>query len=257
MNSLVEKYSEIEDKRVVLLQSGGLDSNVCAAVLSKLGFEIHHLFVDYGQNTSNKERGFVSAIVEKYGGTLHTVSLKADWLLDNALAKGGINDWEAEGNFNTIEEGTYVPLRNAFLLSLAGSLADKLQIPYICAALDGYEDLDGNPLVGTTDKHPTFVKKVESALIEGSSMYHVNGHKFTILTPLMGSYKEDTIKLGEEYGADFSISWSCYNSEDKPCLKCSACKERARGFFYAGIKDPLLEKFGIEVPRNKIFDLSY
>ena len=68
-------------------------------------------------------------------------------------------------------------------------------------------------LVGTTDKHPTFVKKIEDALCEGSAFYHLDNKRFTILTPIMGCSKEDTIRLGQEYNADFSLSWSCYNSE--------------------------------------------
>ena len=257
MNTDIESYKNFEDKRVVLLQSGGLDSNVCAAILSKLGFEIHHLFVDYGQNTNKKELSYVKQIVKKYGGILHSVSLEADWLLSTDLSRGNVQDWEAEGNFNTIEAGTYVPHRNAILLNLAGSLAEQLKIPYICSALDGDETFDGEPLVGTTDKHPTFVKKIEDALCEGSAFYHLDNKRFTILTPIMGCSKEDTIRLGQEYNADFSLSWSCYNSEEKPCLHCSACKARAQGFFYAGIEDPLLKKFGLKIPTNKIFDLSY
>lgn len=241
MNSYIPDYEKFEDKRVVLLQSGGLDSNICASILNKCGFEIHHLFVNYGQNTALKEFHAVSKIVNCYGGTLHSCKLNAEWLNDVALAKGDIKDTDAEGQFNTIDTGVYVPLRNAFLLSLAGSLAEKLQIPYICAALDGLEDLDGYPCSGTTDKHPTFVKRMENALTEGSMLYHINDKSFTILTPLMGKYKDDIVRIGIEYGADMSLSWSCYNSQDKPCGVCSACVARKQGFDKAGIKDPLFE----------------
>ena len=253
MKSNVFEYEKIEDKRVVLLQSGGLDSNICAAILSHYGFEIHYLFVNYGQNTHEIELKTVKDVVNHYGGTLHCVDLKADWLMNNKLSKGNIDDWNAEGDFNTIDEGTYVPLRNMFLLSLAGSLAEELNIPYICAALDGAEDVDGIPQCGTTDKHPTFVKKLEEAIREGSSMHHLYSKDITIMTPLIGLFKSEIIKLGIEFNADLSKSWSCYNSFDKPCGKCSACKERAKGFYQAGVKDPLMLKYDISVPLNKIF----
>lgn len=241
MNSYIPDYEKFEDKRVVLLQSGGLDSNICASIFNHFGFEIHHLFVNYGQNTAKKELSTVNKVVNHYGGILHTVDLKADWLLDNSLAKGDVRDVEANGQYNTVFTGVYVPLRNAFLLSLAGSLSEQLEIPYISAALDGLEDFDGVPCSGTTDKHPTFVKSIEAAINEGSSMYHIKGKSFTILTPLMGKYKRDIVKVGKEYNADMSLSWSCYNSYDKPCGVCSACAERKKGFYEAGIKDPLFE----------------
>ena len=97
MNSYIPEYSQIEDKRIVLLQSGGLDSNICAAIFSSLGFEIHHLFVNHGQNTADRELETVKKLINHYGGTLHTVELKADWLEENTLAKGNVRDTEASG----------------------------------------------------------------------------------------------------------------------------------------------------------------
>lgn len=247
MNSNPVAYAEFEDKRVVLLQSGGLDSNVCAAIFKFWEFEIHHVFVDYGQNMAARERESFHKIVKHYGGTPHECKIELPWLKESTnLAGGEVNDFDSDGTFNTIESGVYVPMRNAVLISIASSLADSLGIKYICSALDGVEDVDGNPMGGTTDKHPMFAKKLESALSEGSSYKWVYGKEFELLTPVMAFTKEDTIKLGLEYEADFSISWSCYNSKKKPCCKCSACKARALGFKRAGIKDPLLEKFGID-----------
>lgn len=252
MNSNHNNYGSIFDKRVVLLQSGGLDSNICAAILKYHGFHIHHVFVDYGQNSVDREREMVERIVKRYGGTLYPCKIELPWLNKSNLVGGEVSDWESEGSLNTSETGVYVPMRNAILLSIASSLAESLEIPYICSALDGAQDVDGNPTGGTTDKHPDFVKKMEIALSEGSEMKHILKEKFEILTPLMDLYKNQIVKVGEQYGADMSLSWSCYNSTEVPCCKCSACKTRAQGFYYAGLKDPLLEKFGISIDPESI-----
>lgn len=229
---------EVEDKRVVLLQSGGLDSNVLASLFKDCGFEMHHIFVDYGQNMKDKELEYARKIVEYYGGTLSEVKLELPWLKDTTcLVDNVVNDSGACDSLNAIKHGTYVPLRNQMLLSIAGSYAEAYQIPFIACAFDGEEDEQGNPTGGTTDKHPTYVQAVVDSLNEGSAYKHVHGKEFTILTPVMGMYKEEIIALGTECNADFSISWSCYNKGDEPCHVCSACELRHLAFKNMGIED--------------------
>ena len=62
----INYYGKIEDKRVVLLQSGGLDSCVLASLFNHFGFEVHHLFVDYGFNSADRDLRNVKKIVKKY-----------------------------------------------------------------------------------------------------------------------------------------------------------------------------------------------
>lgn len=229
---------EVEDKRVVLLQSGGLDSNVLASLFKDCGFEMHHIFVDYGQNMKEKELEYARKIAEYYGGTLSEVKLELPWLKETTcLVDNVVNDSGAFDSLNAIEHGTYVPLRNQMLLSIAGSYAEAYQIPFIACAFDGDEDENGNPTGGTTDKHPKYVQAVVDSLNEGSAYKHVHGKEFTILTPVMGMYKEEIIALGVECNADFSISWSCYNKGEEPCHVCSACELRHEAFKNMGIED--------------------
>lgn len=229
---------EVEDKRVVLLQSGGLDSNVLASLFKDCGFEMHHIFVDYGQNMKEKELEYARKIAEYYGGTLSEVKLELPWLKETTcLVDNVVSDSGAFDSLNAIEHGTYVPLRNQMLLSIAGSYAEAYQIPFIACAFDGDEDENGNPTGGTTDKHPKYVQAVVDSLNEGSAYKHVHGKEFTILTPVMGMYKEEIIALGVECNADFSISWSCYNKGEEPCHVCSACELRHEAFKNMGIED--------------------
>lgn len=235
-------YEEIKDKRVVILQSGGLDSNVIASVFNYFGFEMHHIFVNYGQNMLEKEREYSKKIAEYYGGTYQEVTLDLPWLKDTTSLVGNVVDdtHVTESTFNTNLTGAYVPLRNQMLVSIAGSYAEAYEIPYIACAFDGAEDEDHIPTGGTTDKHPTFVKKLEDSLNEGSAFHHIKGEKFTILTPVMGLFKPEIIGLGLATESDMSISWSCYNKSDKPCGQCSACKVRAEAFSEVEMEDPSL-----------------
>ena len=116
-NYNINYYGSIKDKRVVLLQSGGLDSCVLASLFHRHGFEIHHLFVDYGFNSAERDLRNVRKIVNKYGGELHVVKLDMPWLKESTcLVNGGIVDdsEHATGVMNTYYAGTYVPLRNTF-----------------------------------------------------------------------------------------------------------------------------------------------
>lgn len=245
-NFNINYYGSIKDKRVVLLQSGGLDSCVLASLFHRFGFEIHHLFVDYGFNSAKRDLNNAKKIVEKYGGELHIVKLNMPWLKEATCLVGNkeIVDDTQFGNdaLNTYKSGTYVPMRNTFLISIASSLCESLKISYIATALDGVEDLiTHEPLGGTSDKHPTYVRKLEDAINEGSSEHFVKGTDIHILTPIMGFLKSDTINMGELLGTDFSLSNSCYSDSNEPCGVCSACVLRKEAFESVGIKDPLFE----------------
>lgn len=234
-------YENIKDKRVVLLQSGGLDSNIIASVFNYFGFKMHHIFINYGQNMLKKEREYSKKIADYYGGTYQEVTLDLPWLKSTTkLVNNTVSDKEAKGALNANLTGTYVPMRNHIMLSVASSYAEAYGIPYIACAFDGAEDENKKPIGGTTDKHPEFVRKIEESINEGSEMYHIDNKKFKILTPVMDLFKEEIIGLGLATEADMSLSWSCYNKSDKPCGQCSACVTRANAFKTLEIEDPAL-----------------
>ena len=244
-----ENIKFVGDKRVVLLQSGGLDSCYLACLLSKEGFQIHHLFIDYGQNAKKAELNKCKEIVDTYGGTLHTVTLDLPWLKENTVLcgqeVGSCENTEdvPDGEMGTVFFKTYVPMRNHMLLSIASSLAETLNIKYIASALDGDQTYYGIPICSSPDKHPSFVMAIENSLTEGSSSYHSRKVPFEIIAPLLGNSKESTIKNGLDIGCDFSHSTSCYNVNEngKPCGKCCACLDRAEHFKNLGLEDPALK----------------
>lgn len=243
MIDYAEELEQIKDKKkVVLLQSGGLDSCYLACLLSRNGFTIHHLFVDYGQNAKDQEFKKAKEIVNKYGGELHYATINLPWLKDSTLLAGHkVEEYDVEKTMGCVSAKTYVPMRNSILLSMASSLAESLDIKYIASALDGNEDYYGNPLTGAPDKHPTYVKTFENALSEGSSFRHCYNKDFEIIAPTLGNTKEDTIQMGLDIDCDFSLSWTCYNNSKEPCGECCACIDRAIHFSNLGLEDPALK----------------
>ena len=236
----IDDIKILPDKRVVLLNSGGLESCFLACMLSKFGFEIHHLFIDYGQNALEGESIAVNNIVNVYGGVLHTSKIEFPWLKDSTVLCGGntVEEYDVPKTMGAVLAGTYVPLRNHLFLSIAGSLAESLNIKYIATGLDGIQDCFGVPLGATPDKHPNFAFSIENSINEGSSIHHHQGDNIELIAPILCCTKEDTIRNGENFQCDFSISWSCYNSGSKPCGTCCACLDRRSHFENLDKKEP-------------------
>ena len=241
MLSKMKDIASIKDKRVVLLQSGGLDSCFIAFYLKYFGFEIHHLYIDYGQKAREKELIAAKKIVNRVGGELHCVTIDMPWLKDSTILVDDTKDigtYKVSPRFGCVQSGVYVPLRNHVLISIAGSLAESLGIPYIASGIDGLQDIFGRP-VNSTDKHKKFAEKLEDSITEASTLYHIHGKKIKIIAPMIRLTKEQEIKFGTEvFGAHWEDSWTCYNSKEKPCGECCACKDRLMHFKNAGIEDP-------------------
>lgn len=234
----------IRDKRVVLLNSGGLESCYLACLLSRYGFEIHHLFIDYGQNALEGETIAVTNIISKYGGVLHTSKIDMRWLSSATVLCTGekVTDPTVSSYMGTVEAKTYVPLRNHVFLSIAGSLADSLEIPYIASGLDGIQDAFGVPIGSAPDKHPNFAYSIEGSINEASAYHHTKGGYIELIAPILCCTKEDTIRNGAKIDCDFSLSWSCYNSGSEPCGTCCACTDRRYHFENLDLKEPKFKK---------------
>ena len=116
----IEHIKAVEDKRVVLLNSGGLESCYLACLLSTYGFTIHHLFIDYDQNAKEGEILAVNNLIKKYGGTLHYAKISLPWFSTSTSLCSGeeIDNLIVSAYMGTVEAKTYVPLRNHIFLSM-------------------------------------------------------------------------------------------------------------------------------------------
>lgn len=124
---------------------------------------------------------------------------------------------------------SYVPFRNANLLSGAVSWAEKLgaKALYIGAV---EEDSSGYP-----DCRRLFFDAFQAAITAGTRP----STSIRIVTPVIGLTKKEVVLKGVELGAPLHLSWSCYQREDAACGVCDSCALRLRGFQQAGIPDPL------------------
>ena len=224
------KIQNPKSKIAVVLVSGGMDSCVTAAIAKSENAEIAFLHVSYGQLTERRERRAFTDIADFYN-----VEKRLDVSIEYLTKIGGssLTDEKfavAEANLDSKEIPTsYVPFRNANMLSIAVSWAEVLGAEriYIGAVA---EDSSGYP-----DCRPEFYEAFEKAIDAGTKPET----RIEIRTPIIHLSKAEIVKQGIELGAPLHLSWSCYRGEDLACGTCDSCALRLRGFERAGISDPI------------------
>jgi 7-cyano-7-deazaguanine synthase len=73
----------------------------------------------------------------------------------------------------------------------------------------------------------------------GCSRVLCDWHDLTLHAPYLHFSETDIVKIGINLGVDYSLTWTCYRGEDRPCGRCGACVERREAFRIAGARDPL------------------
>lgn len=216
-------------KRAIVLLSGGMDSLVTAAVAIKECPEVYFLHFVYGQRTQSRELQSFESLCEFYRPKGRKI---IDW---NWLAElGGSKLTDSEFSGNNAHRGlpfpdTYVPFRNASFLCAATSLAEVISASEIyIGAVE--EDSSGYP-----DCRQVFFDAMQRAIETGSA----NTPPITIHTPVLNLDKSQIVKLGQELGAPFDLSWSCYFAQEEACGVCDSCILRLKAFDKAGIPDPI------------------
>lgn len=216
-------------ERAVVLLSGGMDSCVCAALATR-DCDAAALHVDYGQRTEKRETRAFDGICDRLGIRDRLIvrnpifrAIGGSALTDDKLAVP-----EAVGQIGQEIPITYVPFRNANLLSMAVSWAEVLGATKIyIGAVE--QDSSGYP-----DCRPAFYEAFNQTIRTGTKEGQIR-----VFTPLIGMRKADIVRLGLELGAPFDLTWSCYSREDRACGVCESCVLRLRAFAAAGARDPV------------------
>ena len=214
----------------ICLVSGGMDSCVTAAIAKHENQEIALLHISYGQRTERRERKAFEDIADYYGiekrlavSIEYLAKIGGSSLTDENIAV-------AEADLENKEIPTsYVPFRNANMLSIATSWAEVLEANsiYIGAVA---EDSSGYP-----DCRPEFYVAFERTIEAGTRPET----RIKIKTPIIHLSKAEIVRKGIAIGAPLHLSWSCYRNENLACGACDSCALRLRGFARADVKDPI------------------
>jgi len=226
-----------DEKKAVVLLSGGLDSAVTLAVARNEGFRSCALTFRYGQrhklevNAAKKVAGALGASEHRIID-IDLAAFGGSALTDSAIEVP--KDRAELGNAAQIPP-TYVPARNTIFLSYALAWAEVL------GAFDIYIGVNATDYSGYPDCRPEFIAAFQktanlatAAAIEGKGRYHIH-------TPLINMTKARIILTGTKLDVDFSMTHSCYDPDQqgRSCGRCDSCRLRLKGFAEAGLKDPI------------------
>ena len=222
--------SAVEETLAVCLVSGGMDSCVTAAIAREENEGLAFLHVSYGQRTQARERRAFEELADFY-----KVSRRLVVSLEHLARIGGssLTDTSipvSEADLSSSEIPTsYVPFRNAHLLSAATSWAEVIgaNSVYIGAVA---EDSSGYP-----DCRPEFYEAFQRVIDVGTRPET----RVQIRTPVIHMRKSEIIRRGLELDAPLGLTWSCYRAEALACGTCDSCALRLRAFREADVIDPI------------------
>lgn len=219
-----------QDKKAIVLLSGGLDSTTVLAIAMADGYQCHCLSFDYGQR-HRFELEAAARIAREAGIPHHTIAI--DLRASGGSALTGDTEVPKTGIQDRIPV-TYVPARNTIFLAHALGWAEVLEINNIFIGVNAI-DYSGYP-----DCRPEFISAFETmanlatkAGVEGTLCIRIQ-------TPLMAMSKKEIIQKGTFLGVDYSKTHSCYDPlpDGRACGNCDSCRLRKKGFTDAGINDP-------------------
>ena len=218
--------------KAVVLVSGGMDSALTTAIAS-INYELYLLHVNYGQRTQKKELKAFNDIAEFYG-TENKLVVDISHLKD--IGGSSLTDKKIKvtnANLNSVKiPSSYVPFRNANILSIAVSWAEVIKAKKIfIGAVE--EDSSGYP-----DCRKEFFRAFNRMILKGTKP----DLKINVETPIIDLSKKEIVLKSVMLNSPLHLTWSCYSNNDIACGECDSCALRLRGFKLAGIKDPIRYK---------------
>jgi 7-cyano-7-deazaguanine synthase len=203
------------EKALVLL-SGGLDSAVSLYWAQAEGWDLATIEFEYHLRPA-RERKSCSDLRRRTGVETH-VSVPIPFIREGV-------DLPPEAIRNPFLLGApegYVPSRNLIFYSLCAYHAEILGARYI---VGGHNRTDPESF---PDAGRGFFERLNALL--GLSVWSYASSPVEIVLPLLEMDKIGVLRLGQELGVPFDLTWSCYTDQDQPCGTCESCLERERAF---------------------------
>jgi 7-cyano-7-deazaguanine synthase len=222
----------MEQRKAVVLLSGGLDSSTLLALARHDGFDCYCLTFAYGQRHA-VEMEAARTVAARLGATAHRI-VDIDLRVFGGSALTDTIPVPKDRDVKEMQSipVTYVPARNTIFLAYALAWAEVLRSRAILIGVNAV-DYSGYP-----DCRPEFIAAFQQ-LANYATKAAVEGAGPTIHAPLIHMSKVEIIRRGLELRVDYSITHSCYDPKgDLACGHCDSCILRRQGFADAGVPDP-------------------
>lgn len=223
-------------KHGVALLSGGLDSCVAVALTNQSPqYRVRvGLFVDYGQKNAVGEQPASLGVALELGIEWRRLVVSLPSVIGTLappLIRGSERDVPKDRSPEQQDTANYIPGRNTFLLALAQSVAEMMDLDFI---VGGMSSRIGVP---DCDNYPDFMASW-NALARLATKKGRGGEPILVRTPLMDMTKEDVIRAGVAAGAPLGLTRTCFDSSSSACGSCDPCQQRLAAFAAIGLTDP-------------------
>lgn len=226
----------MNERKAVVLLSGGLDSATTLAIARDEGYHNYAITFHYGQRhdhelRSAREVAQAMEVVEHIETAFDLRSFGGSALTtDMPVPKS-----ESSEDIGSQIPITYVPARNTIFLSFALAWAEVLGADDIFIGVNAL-DYSGYP-----DCRSEYIEAYET-MANLATKRGVEGSRITLHTPLIQWTKAEIIRTGIRLGVDYGLTTSCYDPspEGQACGRCDACHLRRRGFAENGMQDPAI-----------------
>jgi 7-cyano-7-deazaguanine synthase len=229
-------------KKAMVILSGGQDSTTCLFWALENYDHVEAITFDYGQKHII-EIAAAKTIAEMANVLHYTVKVpnilrsRSPLVDENQTLETYDNYEEMDKVIGDRVELTFVPMRNAFFITIAANYALHNDI-YTLVTGVCQQDNANYP-----DCRESFIQSQEKTINEALGI-----DNFKIVTPLINMTKAESVELvnglamfGENKCMDaLAYSHTCYSGVYPPCGKCHSCVLRAYGFEQAGVDDPLI-----------------
>ena len=207
-----------------------MDSATAVYEAMDRGYEPYFLHTSYGQQTENKEHECAKALAEEVDADdfLHIETHHLSAIGESSLTDEEIAVEDADMRSDEIPT-SYVPFRNANLLSMAVSYAEANECSAVFIGAHS-EDFAGYP-----DCRPEFFEAFQRVIDVGTKPET----DIELVAPFVEWSKTEIAERGLELGVPYEMTWSCYRDEAPACGTCDSCAFRLQAFRNAGSRDPI------------------
>lgn len=177
--------------KVIALVSGGLDSAVMISRLLQTGYDVHALFVDYGQPAMRAELAASARVTKYFGVPLATFEMR----MECEQLRGS--------------DACVVPGRNMALIAAAINVTGTIPAQAIAIGVTA-ADRD------YPDTRAAFTTPMRQC---------VECYGLQFLTPLSTWGRTTVAACATSIGLEIGLAWSCYRDGNEPCRECAGCKQ--------------------------------
>jgi len=224
----------VNNKKVVLSLSGGLDSTTLLAYYLAKNYEVLPVVFNYNSKHNKYENKAAFNICKYYDLNYKFVEMPfINELFKSNLLSSGEEIPEGYYTDATMSQ-TVVPGRNLIFLSILAGYAESVEAEIVAVGVHG-----GDHFI-YPDCRPEFIYSANATIFLSSN------RKVIVEAPFLYLNKTKILEIGyslpPQYVPPYELTRTCYKDQELACGKCGSCTERLESFKNIGREDPVKYK---------------